>query len=56
MTDVTSAIAEVCAELTPPELGKREVRTTYVWDAGQNRYVPDSDAIDKLETENETRF
>lgn len=56
VTDVQSAIAEVCAELTPPELGKREARTTYVWDTGQNRYLPDSDAIDKLETENETRF
>jgi hypothetical protein len=56
VADVKSAVEEVCADLDPATLGKKQIKVTYVWNAGQNKYLPDSDAIAKLEAENETRF
>lgn len=56
VTDTISAIEEECADLAPAELGTKEIRTSYVWSPGQGRYLPDSDALQKLEKENESRF
>jgi len=54
--DATSAIEEVCADLTPQQLGKREIKVTYTWDAAAAKYVPDSDALERLAKDNESRF
>lgn len=56
VTDVTTAVAEVCADLDPAKLGKREIKASYSWDAAKGKYVADSDALEKLAAENETRF
>lgn len=55
VTDSTSAIEEECADLNKTELGTRVIKARYIWDANQNRYLPDSDALAKLEKENEAR-
>jgi len=56
VNDTTSAIEEVCADLTPPQLGKKEIKVTYTWDAAAGKYAPDSDALDRLARDNESRF
>lgn len=56
VTDTASAIEEECADLNPAALGTREFRTSYVWNAPQGRYLPDSDALVRLEKDNESRF
>jgi hypothetical protein len=56
VNDTTSAIEEDCADLAPAQLGKREIKVTYTWDAPAGKYVPDSDALDRLAKENESRF
>lgn len=55
VTDSTSAIEEECADLKQTELGTRIIKARYVWDANQNRYLPDSDALTQLEKDNEAR-
>jgi hypothetical protein len=56
VTDTTSAIEEVCADLKSTHLGTREIKATYVWHTDKQRYLPDSDAIERLETENGSRY
>jgi hypothetical protein len=56
VTDTISAIEEVCADLKPTELGTKQVTATYIWNPAVNRYRPDTDAIDRLEKENESRY
>lgn len=56
VTDTTSAIEEECAGLKTPELGTRDIRASYIWSPVQNRYLPDSDVLQRLEKENESRF
>jgi hypothetical protein len=56
VTDTASAIEEECADLKPAQLGTREFRTSYVWNVAQARYLADSDALARLEKDNESRF
>lgn len=56
VTETTSAIEEVCADLTDTRLGTRKIAATYAWEAARDRYLPDSDALDRLGEENESRF
>lgn len=56
VTDTTSAIEEECADLVSAGLGTRQVKVTYTWSADRNRYLPDSDALERLQKENESRF
>ena len=56
VTDTTSAIEEVCADLKSTRLGTRKISATYVWNAEKQHYLPDSDALARLETENESRY
>jgi hypothetical protein len=56
VNDTTSAIEEVCADLAPAQLGKRQIKVTYTWDSAAGKYVPDSDMLDQLAKENESRF
>jgi hypothetical protein len=56
VTDTASAIEEECADLKPAQLGTRQFKASYVWNAQQARYLPDSDAISRLQKDNESRF
>jgi hypothetical protein len=56
VTDTATAIEEECADLSPAKLGTREVKVTYRWDTVRTRYLPDGDALARLEKENESRF
>lgn len=56
VTDTASAIQEECADLKPAKLGTQEIKASYVWNAQQARYLPDSDALARLEKDNESRF
>lgn len=56
VTDTTSAIEEVCADLKSTKLGTTEIKTTYMWNAEKGRYLPDSDDMERLEKENESRY
>lgn len=56
VTDTASAIEEECADLKPAQLGTRQFRTSYVWNSQQARYIADSDALARLEKDNESRF
>ena len=56
VTDTASAIEEVCADLEPAEIGVREIKATYVWNAGKDRYFPDSDSMELLEKDNQSRY
>jgi len=56
VTDTASAIEEQCADLKPAQLGTRQFKASYVWDAQQGRYLVDSDALSRLEKDNESRF
>lgn len=55
VTDTTSAIEEECADLKQIQLVTRVIKTRYLWNRDQNRYLPDSDALTRLEKENESR-
>lgn len=56
VTDTASAIEEECADLKPAQLGTRQFKASYIWNAQQGRYLPDGDALARLEKENESRF
>lgn len=56
VTDTTSAIEEVCADLQSTQLGTKQIKTTYVWNVDKQRYLPDSDAMEQLEKENASRY
>jgi hypothetical protein len=56
VTDTASAIEEQCADLKPAKLGTTVVKAAYVWNKDRNKYLPDSDALEKLERDNESRF
>ena len=56
VTDTASAIQEECAELGQNRIGTREIKATYVWNQARNRYVANSDALSRLEKDNESRF
>ena len=56
VTDTTSAIEEECADLKQTQLGTIVTKANYVWNRDRNRYLPDSDALARLEKENESRY
>jgi hypothetical protein len=56
VTDTTSAIEEVCADLKSTQLGTKQIRVTYAWNAEKGRYLPDSDAMERLERDNLSRY
>jgi hypothetical protein len=56
VTDTTSAIEEECADLEQTKLGTRVTKASYLWNKEQNRYLPDTDALARLEKENESRY
>lgn len=56
VTEVTTLSGDDCGEAPVPEAGTRLIIVTYRWDAGAQRYLPDSDAFDALARENEERF
>lgn len=56
VTDTASAIEEECADLKPAQLGTREMKATYVWNRESGRYRPDSDILQRLEKDNESRY
>lgn len=56
VTDAASAIEEECADLKTEQPGTRTIKANYVWDPVKNRYLVDSDALRRLEAENESRF
>lgn len=56
VTELTAASDEDCGDATLPEPGTRTITVTYRWDAGAERYNPDSDAFVALARENEDRF
>ena len=45
-----------CGDDPKPQPGTRTFTVTYRWDEAASRFVPDSDAIDKLEQENMDRL
>jgi hypothetical protein len=45
-----------CGEETKPEPMSRMVTAIYRWDASQQKYVPDGDALEKLQEENGERL
>ncbi len=56
VTEVTTLSGHDCGEAPVPEAGTRMITVTYRWNAGEQRYLPDSDAFEVLATENEERF
>lgn len=55
VTVETTIPAEPCSDPAPVP-GTRTITVTYNWDMATTRYIPDSDALDILAGENETRF
>jgi hypothetical protein len=56
VTETTALADPICEGDQPPPPGTRTVSATYRWDAAASRFVPDSDAIEKLEQENMERL
>lgn len=56
VTELTVATGEKCGEAAVPEPATRTVAATWRWDGDARRYIPDSDALEALARENETRF
>lgn len=56
VTDTASAIEEACADLKSAQLGTKQIRTTFIWNAGKRRYLPDSDVMERLEKDNQSRY
>ncbi len=54
--ETTAATDEDCGDDTVPEPAERTISVTYRWDAARSRYLPDSDAFERLARENEQRF
>lgn len=54
VVETTTLTGRDCEDEETPPPGKRAISTTYRW--GGDGFVPDSDALDKLEAENRTRF
>lgn len=61
--DVVAAVTEYviptgsdCGTEKPPEASSRTITVVYRWDEAQAKYVPDSDAFDKLAADNSQRF
>lgn len=47
---------EQCGERARPEERRREITVTWRWDEAASRFLPDSDAFERLAAENEQRF
>lgn len=56
VTELTTLSGEECGRAKTPQAGTRTITVTYRWDAGAQRYSPDSDAFDVLARESEGRF
>ena len=56
VTEETTPSGEDCGDHPVPEAGIRTITVRYQWDAGAQRYIPDSDAFDVLARESEGRF
>jgi hypothetical protein len=56
VTETTTASDAECGEDAKLVSGEREIRVGYTWDAGANKYIKDSDALEKLAKANEQRF
>ncbi|CDX13983.1 conserved exported hypothetical protein [Mesorhizobium sp. SOD10] len=55
VSDVTKPSGESCDEAAP-KAASHDVTVTYHWEEARSRYVPDSDAFEKLAAENAKRF
>ena len=55
VTETTTPGEPDCGDEVP-EPATRTITVTYKWDDAASRYVPDSDAFDKLAAEDEKRF
>jgi hypothetical protein len=56
VTETTKLEDPICEGDQPPKAGTRTVTATYRWDEAASRFIPDSDAIKKLEEENMERL
>jgi hypothetical protein len=56
VTETTELADPVCEGDQPPKPGTRTASATYRWDDAASRFIPDSDAIKKLEAENMERL
>jgi hypothetical protein len=56
VTETTTLSNEDCGDEQPPKPGTRNFTVTYRWDEAASKFVPDSDALEKLAKENEERF
>lgn len=56
VTELTAPSGWDCGEASVPEPGTRTITVSYHWHAGEQRYIPDSDALAVLARENEERF
>ena len=56
VTDRQQPPEEPCADQPAAEAFEREVRVTYRWDEAAKAFVPDSDALSRMEAESEQRF
>jgi hypothetical protein len=56
VTDRTTPSNEDCGDEQPPKAGTKTFTVTYRWDEAASKFVPDSDAFDRLAKENEERF
>lgn len=55
-TEATDPTGDDCDDATVPEPAERANRVTYRWAESERRYLPDSDAFERLAAENEQRF
>jgi hypothetical protein len=56
VTETTTLSNEDCGDEQPPQPGTRTFTVTYRWDDAVSKFLPDSDAFDRLAKENEERF
>jgi hypothetical protein len=56
VTEITNPTNADCGDEKVPPLGTKEFRVTYIWDGTADKYVADSDALQKLAKANEQRF
>ena len=56
VTEATRLTDDACDGAELPEEKQRRIEVIYRWDDAAARFVPDSDALERLARENETRF
>jgi hypothetical protein len=55
VSEYTMPTGADCGDEEAPKAATRTITVTYRWDAAQEKYLPDSDAFDKLAAENSER-